>query len=291
MRASSWANIGTDVRECTDMSEVLRASGLDYEVRKTKLFTSEGLAVNDKVALVNDDRVLGVVSDKFGIVQNWEAFEFVDYMGDELSYERAGQTASGMVYIIAKLPEVNVLGDSFVPHVIFRNGFNGKFSVAAAICPLRIVCQNQFSIAFGESPNTVTIKHTADAGRKLEEAREVLRTSADYMRHVNELAERLAAKKLGPHEVMKVANALFPVGEDVGPRAQAIADKKRGELLAAYNAEDNENFQGTAWGIVNAYADYVTHKKPLGRKATRDENNFMRLSFDTPIDNVLKLVA
>lgn len=291
MRQSSWANIGTDVRTCTTMEGVLRASGLDYEVRKSPLFTEDGLAVRGKVALRNDDRVLGVVSERFGVVQNREAFEFVDYMGEGLVYERAGQTAGGMVYVIARLPQVEVLGDAFTPHVIFRNGFNGKWSIAAAICPLRIVCQNQFGIAFGESPNTVTIKHTESASRKLEEAREVLRRSADYMTSLNGLAERLAAKKMGPQEVMKVANALFPVGEDVGVRAQAIAERKRGELLVAYNADDNANFQGTAWGLVNAYADYMTHRKPLGRKETRDENKFMRLTFDAPMGDVLRLVA
>lgn len=291
MRTSSWENIGHDVRGSHSMEEVLRASGLDYEVRQSALVTQEGFPINDKVALVNDYGVLGIVSSKFGVVQNREAFEFVDYMGDDLEYEKAGQTKSGMVYVIAKLPEVSILGDSFVPHVIFRNAFNGRFSVAAAICPLRIVCQNQFGVAFGESPNTITIKHTVDAAHKLREAKEVLRRSADYMTHLNVLAERLAAKRIGPQEVMKVANKLFPIGEDVGPRAQAIADKKRSELLAAYNADDNANFAGTAWGIVNAYADYITHRVPSGRKDTRDENKFVKLSFDTPIDNVLKLVA
>lgn len=291
MRESSWSNIGTDVSVCQNIDEVLRLSGLDYDVQKVPLVTENGLAVPGQVALCNQEKVLGVVSEKFGVVQNREAFEFVNYMGDDITYEKAGQTANGMVYVIAKLPEVAILGDSFIPHVIFRNGFNGKWSIAAAICPLRIVCQNQFSVAFGDSPNTVTVRHTMDVKGRLEEAKEVLRTSADYMRHLNDLAEAMAAKKLDHSQVMKVINTLFPIGEDVGPRAQAIAEQKRAALFEAYKAADNANYTGTAWGVVNAYADYMTHRKPGGKKETRDESKFMKLSFGTPMDDVLKLVA
>ena len=291
MRESSWSNIGTDVSMCKSMDEVLARSGLDYEVRKTPLMTVDGLEVANHVALRNDNQVLGVVSNKFGIVQNREAFEFVDYMGDDITYEKAGQTASGMVYVIARLAEVSVLGDSFVPHVIFRNGFNGKWSIAAAICPLRIVCQNQFSIAFKESPNTITIRHTADVKGKLEEAREVLRMSASYMTSLNDVAERMALKKLGPQEVLRAVNTLFPVEEDASPRTLALAERKRSALFEAYNADDNANYAGTAWGLVNAYADYMTHKKACGKIETRDENKFMRLSFDTPMNDILKVVA
>lgn len=291
MRESSWSNIGTDVSYCNTMEDVLAASGLDYDVRKTELMTVDGLPVRGQVALRNNDQVLGIVSDKFGIVQNREAFEFVDYMGDNIVYERAGQTRNGMVYIIAHLPEVTILGDSFVPHIIFRNGFNGKWSIAAAICPLRIVCQNQFSVAFSESPNTVSIRHTIDVHGKLEEAKEILHRSANYMTSLNELAERMSLQKMGRNEVIKTANLLFPVKDDAGPRALAIAEKNREALMLAYDADDNADYVGTAWGLVNAYADYITHKQACGKKETREESKFMKLSFGTPIDSVLKLVA
>ena len=90
-----------------------------------------------------------------------------------------------MVYIIGKLPEVDILGDTFTPHVIFRNGFSGKVKISAAICPLRIVCQNQFNFAFQDTQNSVAIRHVQNAGVKLQEAREVLRVSADFMAELN----------------------------------------------------------------------------------------------------------
>ena len=156
-RTTTWHAIGKDVQECTDMAQVLRKSGLDYTVEKRPIWTYPDVEDSGKRMIIpnrfittrkEDGHIYDVVSDKFEIVQNADAFDFVNYMGDEIQFEKAGETASGMVYIIAKLPDVDILGDKFTPHVIFRNGFSGKVKITAAIAPLRLVCQNQFNFAF-----------------------------------------------------------------------------------------------------------------------------------------------
>lgn len=202
MRTATWNGIGKSVTDCRNMDQVLKASGLDYTVEKRPVFMgteSMGkLEIPNRFVTVrtSDEHPYDVVSDKFEIIQNRDAFDFVNYMGDEVQFEKAGETAGGMVYIIAKLPEVNVLGDAFIPHVIFRNGFNGKVKITAAICPLRFVCQNQFNFAFKNTANAVTIRHTSNAEKKLQEAKEVLKLSADYMQELTSMAEHFASMKI-----------------------------------------------------------------------------------------------
>lgn len=180
-RQPSWSNIGKDVRSCTNMEQVLQASGLDYKVvMRPVYFGNTWDDENPRNELIGryvtvreeDNHPYDVVSDKFEIIQNRDAFDFVNYMGDEIVFEKAGETANGMVYVIGKLPSVSILGDTFTPHVLFRNGFSGKVKITAAICPLRVVCQNQFNFAFHEAENTTTIRHVQNAPQKLEEARE-----------------------------------------------------------------------------------------------------------------------
>jgi hypothetical protein len=192
-----------------------------------------------------------------------------------------------MVYIIAKLPEVDILGDAFTPHVIFRNGFSGKYKITAAICPLRIVCQNQFNVAFREAANTVTIRHVGNANAKLEEAREVLKKSADFMVTLNACAETLAGTKLSPWMVDQVLNRLFPIEdlENMNAFKRNRLVTAREAFTTAYNHDDNQNFKGTAWGIVNAYTDYITHLAPSGQVQTRDEGKFMKVTFGAPSVN------
>lgn len=294
-RTTTWHAIGKDVTECRDMEQVLRKSGLDYEVYKEPVGVQDDkdrfeAVPNRFVTMRNTDHhMYDVVSDKFEIIQNRDAFDFVNYMGDELEFEKAGETASGMVYIIGKLPEVNILGDAFQPHVLFRNGFTGKIKITAAICPLRIVCQNQFNFAFKNTENAITVRHVQNAERKLEEAREVLKMSADYMAELNTMAEQYAGIKLSEQQVSKVLEDLFPSDKtgEMNAYKRNRLETAREAFKKAYLADDNANFRGTAWGIVNAYTDFITHREPTGNTETRDEGKFVTVTFHPGMMNTI----
>lgn len=300
MRTSTWTNIGKDVTTCKDMEQVLLASGLDYTVEKRPIFTYPDIE-DDGTRMVipnrfittrrEDGHTYDVVSDKFEIIQNRDAFDFVKYMGDELLFEKAGETQSGMVYVIGRLPEVDILGDKFTPHVIFRNGFSGKVKITAAICPLRIVCQNQFNFAFKNTANTVQIRHVGNAEAKLEEAKEVLRLSADYMAELNLMAEHFAAMKLDQARMERITDYLFPMPtEDMNPFKRKSLEDARAKFINAHDAEDNRNFRGTAWGMVNAYTDYLTHKEPAGKRSDRFEGKFVNTTFKVSMNPILQAI-
>ena len=296
MRTATWEKIGTDVRKCNNMEQVLKASGLDYKVEKEPVFLDidKGIIVPNRYATVNSDgRIYDVVSDKFEVVQNRDAFDFVNYMGADLTFERAGETTGGMVYIIAKLPDMNILGDAFAPHIIFRNGFSGKYKITAAICPLRIVCQNQFNVSFKETNNTVTIRHVGNVNAKLEEAREVLKKSADFMTTLNRQAQMFADIKLSPQALDRVLNHMFPIEglENMNAFKRNRLITAREAFQTAYNHDDNSNFRGTAWGIINAYTDFITHQAPSGQVNTRDEGKFVKVTFGAPsVNHIIDIV-
>lgn len=300
-RTSTWYGIGKNVQECTNMEQVLAASGLNYTVEKRPVFTYPDVEDDGSRMFIpnrfvttrkEDGRMYDVVSDKFEIIQNWDAFDFVNYMGDDIRFEKAGETDNGMVYIIAKLPEVNILGDKFTPHVIFRNGFDGKTKITAAICPLRIVCQNQFNFAFKNTQNTITIRHVKNAEAKLVEARETLRMSADYMAELTRTAEHFAAIKMTPERIEKVTNILFPMPEDsMNAFKKVTLENARRRFLQAHESKDNANFRGTAWGLVNAYTDYITHKEPAKTKTGINlEGKFVNTTFKVNMNPVMTAI-
>ena len=300
MRTSTWTNIGKDVTACKDMEQVLQMSGLDYTVEKRPIFTYPDIKDDGTRMIIpnrfittrrQDGHTYDVVSDKFEIIQNRDAFDFVKYMGDELLFEKAGETQSGMVFVIGKLPEVDILGDKFTPHVIFRNGFSGKVKITAAICPLRIVCQNQFNFAFKNTANTVQIRHVGNAEAKLEEAKEVLRLSADYMAELNTMAEHFAAMRLDQARMERITDYLFPMPtEDMNPFKRKSLEDARAKFISAHDAEDNRNFRGTAWGMVNAYTDYLTHKEPAGKREDRFEGKFVNTTFKVSMNPILQAI-
>lgn len=293
-RTTTWHSIGKSVEECKDLESVLTASGLDYTVEKKPVFTeveSQQLIIPNRFVTMRDtdNHPYDVVSDKFEVIQNREAFDFVNYMGEDLQFRKAGETENGMVYIIGALPEVSILGDSFIPHVIFRNGFSGKVKISAAICPLRMVCQNQFNFAFKNTQNTVTIRHVRNAHDKLEEAREVLKVSADYMQELNAMAEQYAGIKLTATQFDRVMDWMFPMEnpDQMNAYKRHQLEEQRAKFKKAYLADDNSNFRGCAWGLINAYTDFITHKAPQGRTSTKEEGKFMAVTFHPGMMNAI----
>jgi len=272
-RTTTFANIGTDITGLKTSKEVLDASNLNYTVVKRNMYLRNQVGnlidfPDKKFTVVEGtDRVLGVVSSKYEVCQNRDAFSFIDYIsGNEEGFEyvKAGETQNGLIYIIAKIPDVTLMGDSITPYIIFQNSHDGFNSVKATICPLRIVCQNQFNISFRESHNTVRIIHSAKMDNRMLAAREMMKDVATYMRTFEDKAEHLATKQISHEEILKIFNEVFEYKpEKMSDRQKRTFDEMRTDFFNCYNADDNQNFKGTAWGVMNGAADFLTHRRSV----------------------------
>ena len=97
-REKPWHGLGVRVEEAPTSADALRLAGLDWEVAQEPIFTEAGDAIAGyKVNVRDRDRkVLGVVSDRYRIVQNREAFSFTDaLLGNGVRYETAGSLQEG----------------------------------------------------------------------------------------------------------------------------------------------------------------------------------------------------
>lgn len=284
-REATWARTGIDVTSANTIESVLDLSKLNYAVEKQPILLASGAVIPDKFATVKvgTDQVFGVVGNNYTICQNQEAFDFVNYIEEDIQFVKAGETRTGLVYIIAKLPDQYVLGDKMSPYVIFQNGHNGNIPIRAAIAPLRIVCQNQFNVTFKKTDNTIKIRHASTLDQRLENAREVLKTTASYMNLFNKEAEVLATTSIKGKEI-EIVQSFFELPDTNNAAAIERVERKRHELLKAYkNTEDNQNFQGTAWGMINAYSDYVTHQEPARYTDNWEESRFLSVTFDPKV--------
>lgn len=294
-RIASWASIGTTL-DSTTVDDALTKAKLNYEVQKERLYLADGTSIPEMVATtyttIKDDKptkhILGTVGEKYEVVQNRDGFAFVDYISDGLKFVKGGMTHTGMIYLIAELPEVDILGDGFKPYVIFRNSFNGKYQLSAAITPLRIVCQNQFNFAFKHVENTINIRHSARAYDRMEEAKYVLQGVAQYMGKLNEIAKQFAGIKLSKTETEIAVNMLFPTPDNADERAKLVLASQKASFVKMLDADDNQNHKGNAWGLVNAYTDYITHTSI--RKGRYEDSQFMNTCFK-PMNNILDIVG
>ncbi len=286
-RRATWESIGHDVSGCKNVNEVLAAAKLNYEVEAQKLTTPNGIIVPNRVATVakyddGSERYLGVVGDTYEICQNEAAFSFVDEIHDDLQFVKAGETHNGLIYIIGKLPSVDIMGDEVTPHVILQNSHNGRFQLKSTIIPLRIVCQNQFNTAFAESPNTISIIHSSQMESKILMAKELLSGAADYMQTFKANAEFLASVKCGREACIKIINDFFTQGLKTEEMSQKQIEKVQENIARmknAFLADDNQNHQDSVFGLVNGMTDYLTHKdiRPSDKS---DDSKFLTVTFD-----------
>lgn len=281
-RTASWDKIGTDLSTASTLSEALVKAKLDFTVTKSPIYTpidNVMTQVNSWCSTVGTDgKVRGVVRESYEIVNNADAFTLAEALHDEgnLKYVRGGETYRGMSYLIMSLPEFKVLDDNMKLYFILQNSFAGQQALRAAIVPLRIVCQNQFRVAFRDADNTVSIRHTSTAHGRLEQAREMLGYAGEYITEFQKYAEKLAAIKVTKSQVNAFINAMFPC------KSEAEKAIERNNIVVAdfnscYKARDLANFKGTAWGLLNAYQDFETHSEGFKQKPQSNDYHFMQL--------------
>ncbi|MGZ4198401.1 MAG: DUF932 domain-containing protein [Solirubrobacteraceae bacterium] len=149
--------------------------------------------------------VLGIVSDDYEVVDNRDAFRFLDALiGSDLYFETAGSLWGGRrVWCLARLPEyVELGGDTSATYIYVANSHDGSMAVTAAATPIRIVCANTLGAALHRSEHgaaaqrTFRVRHTGNLQTKFAEARQVLGMTIDYQQQFKTLADRLAREPI-----------------------------------------------------------------------------------------------
>lgn len=282
VRETPWHNIGTRVQEAPTSQEALRLAGLDWTVDPKPVYLEDGSLVKGYKANVrsSDNKTLGVVTDRYKIIQNTEAFAFTDNLiGGDVRYETAGSLAGGKkIWLLAQLPERELVGDKTETYMCFSNTHDGSGSVRVCMTPVRVVCQNTLNYALGTAKRAWSVRHTGDIQNKLHEARMCLAMADAYMEDLAVQADRMANTKLMEGEVLDILNELFPIDEaTASQREKNSVQKMKDEFMICYFAPDIAKFRNTAWGALNAMSDMVTHNAPRRLAKNYWENNWGRI--------------
>lgn len=286
-RQATWSKVVTDIKEATSIKEALQISDLDFEVVKAPIYLSNGHKIENQFATKKkgSDDVFGIVGKDYTVVQNEESFSFVyGIISEGLTFEKAGET-SYINYIIASFPDQYILDDQFKPYIIFQNSHAGATTLKTAICPLRIICQNQFTMAFRNAENKISLRHNSSIHEKMNEAQKILKFTASYMDKFNEEATKMAINRISQDKVNEITDQYFLVDDDASIRKVNSIEEKKTIFLNAYNADDNQNFKGTQWGLVNAFTDYITHIEPARKTDKSDISKFVSVTFNPNLVN------
>lgn len=289
VRMVPWHGLGTIVEEAPTSKDALRLAGLDWEVLQNPVFTESGFEIPNYKANVrsSDNSVLGIVTDRYKVVQNHEAFAFTDSIIDtgEVFYETAGSLRNGRtIWLLARMPEKNILGDKFDPYLCFTNSHDGTGAVKVCMTPIRVVCNNTLNMALSQATRCWSTKHIGDISSKLEEAKYTLKLADKYMTKLDEEADKLANQKISEDEIHKILDEMFPINETKdSDRKKNNVETAKNEIMICYMAPDIAKFLGTKYGFLNAVSDWCSHSTPARNTASYRENNWGRIMNGHPI--------
>lgn len=281
-REKPWHGLGTRVEEAPTSLDAMRLAGLNWDVEAKPIsLQGESDAIPNVFANVrtSDNAVLGIVSDRYRIVQNVEAFAFTDTLiGGDVHYETAGSLNGGRrVWLLAKMPEQKILDDDVSPYLCFSNTHDGTGAVKVCMTPVRVVCNNTLNFAISKAKRSWSVKHTGDISMKIKEAQDTLELAKRYMLALNEYAEKLTEIRIDEEALAIALGKVFPKKENASPREQAVEKKKHDDYMVCYFAPDIAKFRGTAWGALNAMTDMVAHMEPARVTKNYQENNMKRI--------------
>ncbi len=280
-----WHKLGTKVEKEVTSAACIRLAGLDWRVEKQPLYIAgknavDGIPVIGSVApdrygvvRMDDQKVLGVVGSAYEVIQNEEAFAFLDSLvGEGLAmYHTAGSLFGGRkLFITCKLPEsMNIGPDQIDKYLVLATAHDGSMMMHVKWTPIRVVCWNTMSAAFrigangkvDKTTDMVSILHRGKIQEQVKAARDVLGLTRAYYDRVEECFNKLRQCKIRECDFTRFVNRLVPDGERADGQ-KIDRSKHRDAIRAMYHGglgNDHPDVAGTKWAAYSAVTEYVDH--------------------------------
>ena len=296
-REKPWHGLGTKVEESPCSEEALITAGLDWDVVQEPIYTENEELINGYKANIRDTdrKVLGVVTNRYKVVQNRDAFSFTDrLLGEGVRYETAGSLQGGRrVWLLAHMPRNYIIsGEKFRPYLLFSNTHDGSGAVKVALTPIRVVCQNTLNLALDTARRSWSMMHTGNIKGKIREAEQTLLMAEAYMDNLGQEFETLRKIKLTDKAVRDYIEILLPLEDGSTPQQTRNIKRLQEDMKRRYfDAPDLQDVGKNAYRFMNAVSDFSTHSTPLRKTANYKENLFSKTVDGNPlIDKAYQMV-
>ena len=298
-----WHGLGTVVSKNLTSFDALKEAKLDWKVVSSKVYAENTMGVSEWfsgasplkpipkfMANVREDtnEVLGIVSDRYKIIQNVDAFQFADELinveglTDKAVYNTAGSLFGGKkVWMLIELPIERIFDDDIAPYLAVVNTHDGSGALKVFNCATRIVCRNTLHVALKEGRRHISIRHLASAGDRKSEAFIIMNHHSAYFKAMRSFANDVVGIKVDPEKLLK---KLFPTPDNDTKEKRDNREETKQEIIQIFKDMDNlQNFQRNGWGFYNAIADWYSNKEPKRFTKTYNENRMNEYLEGVPI--------
>ena len=286
-REPAWHGLGTVFDTEKNTSEMLAAANLnDWNVRLVDIEIPNTLTSDKSYQYVvrtnptdkTQTDVLGVVGERYHVLQNEDLFSFGDNILDGGGrWETAGSIRGGRVVFGSLALEretvldPNGVADKVKTYLLINTSHDGSIAIQASITPVRVVCANTLNLALGSKrgknaiKQSFKIRHTQTANGKVQIARETLGLANKYMDEFDRLANAMIQHEITAQQFNDIVLAAYPKPDKDSKGAVKKWENKVDVINDIYTGEFNGMIAGNAWGALNALTERLDwHRSARG---------------------------
>ena len=285
LREPAWHGLGTVFTDEKTTSEMLAAANLNnWNVRLVDIEIPNTLTSDKNYSYVvrtnptenSQTDILGVVGERYHVLQNEDLFSFGDNILDGGGrWETAGSIRGGrVVFGSLALERETILDPSGVAdkvktYLLINTSHDGSIAIQASITPVRVVCANTLNLALGSKRNKIKqsfkIRHTQTANGKVAIAREALGLANKYMDAFDVMAKAMIEKEITAGQFNDIILAAYPKPEKDSKGAVKKWENKIDVINDIYTGQFNGMIAGNAWGAFNALTERLDwHRNARG---------------------------
>jgi phage/plasmid-like protein (TIGR03299 family) len=277
LREPAWHGLGTVFDKEVTTSEMLSLAHLnDWNVRLEDIAVPETFNSDKTYSFVTrtnpfdttQNDVLGVVGERYKVLQNEDLFSFGDNILDGGGrWETAGSIRGGrVVFGSMALERETVLdptgvADKINTYLLINTSHDGSIAIQASITPVRVVCANTLNLALSATrgknaiKQSFKIRHTQTAEGKIAVARETLGLANKYMDEFDKMAQAMIETEITAKQFEEIVALAYPAPTKDAKGSVKKYDGKIDLIHSIYNGDKNGMIAGTAWGALNGLTE------------------------------------
>ena len=282
LREPAWHGLGTILDHEVSTSEMLevahlagwnvRLEDIDLPGRSHKNY----FAVTRTNPYDEGADVLGVVGQRYKVLQNEDLFSFADNMLDGGRWETAGSIKNGTVVFGSLALDREVVldesgvGDKINTYLLVHTSHDGSLAVQASVTPVRVVCQNTLNAALSGVKQSYKIRHTQTVNGKVAAAREALGLANAYLDEFEKEAQTLIQKEITADTFFDIIKAAYPEPDKDVKGSLTKWTNKVDTLWDIYQGDTvaQAGIMNTAWGAYNTLTERLDwFRNPRGGNA------------------------
>lgn len=287
-----WHGLGNPMQAGQSIEDWRTAAGMDWSILRSKVryATERGTAglielPEHHVLFRSDSKAaLGVVSNKYQVVQPGEVLEFFRDIakvgGLELS--AAGTIYGGKrFWATAKIGEASPTSvvDKVGGYILISTSADGSLATEVRRTTVRVVCKNTLQMAVEDAAPSVKVTHRSVFDAANVKAFMGLNEAA-WAAFKHNLV-KLANVQVHEEQAAEIVAGLFATGDSQEARDKARETAGYRKVLALFNGDGMgahlDGVFGTANGVLQAVTEYADHHV----RARSDENRFVSAQWGT----------